>query len=44
MTHHRVIRYAPRFDSHDQALTYARAQTCAWLSENDIRQSFPTAE
>jgi len=35
MTHQRVIRFAPRFDSHDEALVFAREQACAWIGEQD---------
>jgi len=38
MTHQRVIRFAPRFDSHDQALVFAREQACAWISEHDAHK------
>ncbi len=36
MTHHRVMRFVPRFDSHDQALGFAHAQADAWVSEHDL--------
>jgi hypothetical protein len=44
MTHQRVIRFAPRFDSSAQALIFAREQASAWICEHDARQSAHAAE
>jgi len=38
MTQQRVIRFAPRFDSRDDALLFAREQADAWICEQDARQ------
>jgi hypothetical protein len=44
MTHHRVIRFTPRFDSHDQALGFAHAQAHAWMSEHGLPRILPDVE
>lgn len=33
MTHDRVLRFVPLFDTHDQATRFAADQACAWLGE-----------
>ncbi|MBW8759167.1 MAG: hypothetical protein JF586_16270 [Burkholderiales bacterium] len=33
MTHERVMRFDPHFDSHDAALGFAQAQAAAWIGE-----------
>ena len=35
MTHERVMRFDPHFDSHDAALGFAQAQAAAWIGERN---------
>ncbi len=44
MTHQRVMRFAPLFESHDLALSFARAQACAWIDQQAVRPSSLSAE
>jgi len=42
MTHDRVMRFVPQFDSHEEAAGFARAQADAWLECTGVRAS-PTS-
>jgi hypothetical protein len=44
MTHQRVIRFTPQFDSHAEAQGFALEQAMAWLGERGIEQSNVRAE
>lgn len=35
-THHRVLRFIPRFDSRDSACRYAIDEGLAWLQRNSL--------
>jgi hypothetical protein len=36
MSHDRVMRFVPVFDSHEQASQYAVAQALAWIDEQPL--------
>lgn len=36
MTHDRVMRFVPVFDSHDQAARFAVAEALAWLGTAEL--------
>lgn len=37
MTHDRVLRFEPAFDTHDQATRFASEQALAWLGRPECR-------
>lgn len=38
MTHQRVMRFLPRFESRDAALGFAHEQAVAWIGERGVVQ------
>ncbi len=44
MTHERVLRFDPHFDSHAAALGFAQAQAASWIVEHHCGRSPARAE
>lgn len=43
MTHDRVVRFAPVFDTREQAMGFANAQSLAWFDERRSNASGPVS-